>query len=209
MGLYVQYGCGFDAPEEWLNFDVSPTLRFERIPILGMLYTKNKQRFPKNVRYGNIVKGLPVIQSGTCDGIYCSHVLEHLSFEDFITALKNTFKYLKPGGIFRCVIPDLKGYVEIYLERIKHKDSTASIQFMRETRLGTEKRVYGIWNLFKFLGSHEHLWMWDALSLQDYLRRTGFSQIRPCLFNDSSDPMFNMVESEKRFRNAIAFEAIK
>src|SRR5882724_7131927 len=32
---YVHYGCLFCAPESWLNFDASPTLRFERIPILG------------------------------------------------------------------------------------------------------------------------------------------------------------------------------
>ena len=42
---YVQYGCGFSAPEQWLNFDASPTLRFERLPIIGSLYTKNKSDF--------------------------------------------------------------------------------------------------------------------------------------------------------------------
>ena len=25
--IYVQYGCGLCAPKEWVNFDVSPTLR--------------------------------------------------------------------------------------------------------------------------------------------------------------------------------------
>ncbi|MCP5113600.1 MAG: hypothetical protein GY953_22435, partial [bacterium] len=52
-GLYVHYGCHFTAPDGWLNFDASPTLRFERFPILGRLYTKNESRFPPNVRYGD------------------------------------------------------------------------------------------------------------------------------------------------------------
>lgn len=209
MRLYVQYGCGFDAPEGWINFDVSPTLRFERIPIIGKLYTRNRQRFPGNVRFGNIVKGLPGIQPVSCNGIYCSHILEHLSFEDFCKALSNTFFYLKPGGIFRCVLPDLQQYIQNYTERISQKDPTASIQFMRETRLGTEQRYRRRINIFKFFSNHDHLWMWDAYSLQYHLEKTGFSNIRPCKYNDSADPMFKLVESEKRFRNSLAFEAYK
>ena len=58
-----------------------PTLLFERIPLLGKLFTKNMARFPANVRYGDIVKGLP-IREGTVDGVYASHVLEHLPLAD-------------------------------------------------------------------------------------------------------------------------------
>ena len=56
----MQYGCGFNAPSGWKNFDVSPTLRFERLPLIGRLYSKNQQRFPENVEYGDIVKGIPL-----------------------------------------------------------------------------------------------------------------------------------------------------
>jgi hypothetical protein len=84
--LYVQYGCSFSAPEGWLNFDASPTLRFERIPLLGKLYTKNESRFSPEVRYGDIVRGLP-LEPSSVDGLYASHVLEHLSFEDCRLAL--------------------------------------------------------------------------------------------------------------------------
>ena len=76
--LCVQYGCGWYAPEGWRNFDASPTLRFERIPLLGRLYTKNTERFPENVEYGDIVAGLP-ISDNSCQAVYCSHILEHLA----------------------------------------------------------------------------------------------------------------------------------
>ena len=79
--LYVQFGCGLSAPKEWLNFDSSLTLRFEKIPLLGKLYSKNEFRFPSNVLFGDIVKGLPKIMNNSCDGIYCSHILEHLSLK--------------------------------------------------------------------------------------------------------------------------------
>ena len=59
---YLQYGCGWWAPKGWRNFDASPTLRFERLPLIGWLYTRNSQRFPENVEYGDIVKGLPDLE---------------------------------------------------------------------------------------------------------------------------------------------------
>jgi len=62
---YVQYGCGWSAPINWRNFDASPTLRFERIPIVGRFYTKNASRFPRNVEFGDIVCGLTGIPNVT------------------------------------------------------------------------------------------------------------------------------------------------
>src|SRR5262245_11945291 len=112
---YVQYGCGWCAPDGWLNFDCSPTLRYERLPLIGRFYTTNATRFPDNVRFGNIVRGLPV-QKTSCQGIYCSHVLEHLALEDFHTALSHTYDYLQTGGVFRIVLPDLAQLTRAYLD---------------------------------------------------------------------------------------------
>src|SRR5262245_22988509 len=33
QALYVQYGCGLSAPDDWLNFDASPTLWLQLIPV--------------------------------------------------------------------------------------------------------------------------------------------------------------------------------
>ena len=112
---YVHYGCGLTAPVQWENFDVSPTLRIQKIPLLGRLVRQRlNAQFPENVRYGNIIKGLPVLED-SCDGVYCSHTLEHLSLVDFRKALANTKKILKPGGIFRCVVPDLESAARKYI----------------------------------------------------------------------------------------------
>jgi len=88
--IYVQYGAGNEAVPEWLSFDASPTLRLSRFPIIGKLI-KNQLNcvFDDEVQYGDIVKGLP-LPNESVDVIFCSHVLEHLSLEDFYTALENT-----------------------------------------------------------------------------------------------------------------------
>ncbi len=70
--VYVQYGCGYSACEGWLNFDASPTLRIERIPLFGNIisaaFSGNRDRFPASVRYGDIRKG-PLVPEGSADGV--------------------------------------------------------------------------------------------------------------------------------------------
>lgn len=203
---YIQYGCAWSAPASWRNFDASPTLRFERLPLVGKLYTKNNSRFPENVEYGDIVKGLPV-QSEFCVGMYCSHVLEHLSLEDFRKALKNTYCYLKKGGVFRLVLPDLEYSIKKY---INDPSDDAAIAFMKETSLGQERRDRGLKRIiFSLLGNSQHLWMWDYKSMESELRNVGFIEIRRARFGDSADPLFGEVEEKGRWDNCLGVECIK
>lgn len=203
---YVHYGSHFCAPESWQNFDASPTLKFERTPIIGSLFTKNEARFPDNVNYGDIVKGLPVAED-SCKAVYCSHVLEHLCLEELKIALKNTFKVLKVGGIFRLVVPDLEYSAKTYLE---DPSTDAAIQFLRETYLGQETRKHGIVGLITdWLGNSRHLWMWDYKSLEQEMKSVGFSNIRRAYFGDSSELLFKDVENLERWENCLGIECTK
>ncbi|MBS1680683.1 MAG: methyltransferase domain-containing protein [Bacteroidetes bacterium] len=208
--IYVQYGCGLSAPSQWINFDVSPTLRIQNTIVLGMLLRKHlNTKFPSNVKYGDIITGLPIADM-SCDGIYCSHVLEHLSLTDFRIAIQNSYRLLKKGGIFRCVVPDLEYSVKEYLRILSAGDHSASLKFMNETLLGINIRPRGLRGFISsFFGNSRHLWMWDHASLTEELLQGGFSEIRKCKFNDSIDEMFKYVESEGRFQNAVALECRK
>ena len=77
-GLYVQFGCHSSCPQGWINFDASPTLLFQRLPVIGKYFRSEAITFPEQVRFGDIVKGLP-IADGSAHGVFASHVLEHLS----------------------------------------------------------------------------------------------------------------------------------
>lgn len=203
---YVQYGCGMCAPLAWINFDSSPTVRFERIPLIGQLYKKNAVRFPDNVQYGDIVRGLP-IEAESCDGIYCSHVLEHLAYEDCLVALRNTYVYLKPGGIFRLVVPDLEQLVNEYVG--KSHDSPA-VWLMKATQLGQFRRPRGLRELcLNLLGNAAHRWMWDEKSLRNALRDTGFTDVRLAAYGDASDLRFADVEDPSRFEGCLAMQCVK
>ena len=204
--LMVQYGCGWSAPQNWLNFDSSPTLRFERIPLLGRFYTKNLNRFPLNVEFGDIVKGLP-LASNSVDLLYCSHILEHLCLYDFRIALSNSWKILKPGGVFRIVVPDLKFIAHQYLS---DNSENASINFCIDTSFGEVQRPRGIYNnLISILGNSHHRWMWDYVGLKSELEKKGFINIRQAYFKDSEDSGFADVEEEGRWLNCLGVQCSK
>lgn len=204
---YVQYGCAYSAPSGWINFDASPTLRFEQLPLVGRLSTVNGRRFPASVRYGDVVSGLPV-ESGSCRGVYASHVLEHLCLDDCRTALKETMRILDEGGTFRLVVPDLRVCAERFLVEVEQGDDNAAHRFMEGSGLGTRSRPRSpLGWARRVLGNSSHLWMWEEVSLRSELEQAGFRDIRRAQLGDSADPMFKTVEEASRFIDAVAMEA--
>lgn len=200
---HVHYGAGWCAPVRWRNFDASPTLRFERLPIIGRLYTKNAARFPANVEYGDIVAGLPVAD-GSCAAVYCSHVLEHLALADFRTALVNTRRLLRPGGVFRLVMPDLEICARRYLA---NGSADAAFEFFRDSGLGADERRRRPGGLIRdFFGNSRHLWLWDYKSAARELERAGFAGIRRAAFGDGADPLFREVEDYDRWKDCLGIE---
>lgn len=201
---YVQYGCGLCAPEGWLNFDASPILRWQRMPLLGPWGTKFGPRFPSNARFGDIVRGLPVA-AASCQAIYCSHVLEHLALDDMRVALRNTWRYLAPGGVFRCVVPDLEQLTRDYLACA---DDQSAMRFMHESGLGFMNRPRGWRGLLReWLGNSRHRWLWDYRSLERELKDAGFVDVRRASFGDAVDPMFREVEDCQRWEGCLGIES--
>lgn len=205
--MNLHYGCGLIATDGWFNCDASPTLRLQRLPLVGALFRRLVSPvFPSAVQYGNIVTGLE-LKAESCDAIYCCHVLEHLSFEESRAALRNTCRYLKPGGLFRCVLPDLEQQIETY--RADPKPSAAP-EFLSYTFLGRKIRPRGVVaHLREMFGNSHHLWMWDYKALAAELQNVGFREIRRCQFGDSSNKAFTAVENPGRFDWAVAIECSK
>lgn len=201
--LFVQYGCGLSTGKDWENFDSSPTLRIERLPLVGprlsALLSGNGARFPQAVKYGDIVAGLPV-RDGSALGCYASHVLEHLSLEDCRTALANTYRLLAEGGVFRLIVPDLRARAERYLAEAGTGSPHAAATFLRNSCLGRERRAKDVFQTLRLLmGNSEHLWMWDEHAMTAELQRAGFVDIRRCRFGDSELSAFAQVEDRTRF----------
>ncbi len=202
---YVQFGCGMCAPESWLNFDAGPAFWLQsRFPFLTPLLVKRGfPDYPKNIRYGDVIKGLPIAPQ-SAEAVYCSHVLEHMTLEEFRVTIRNIFSYLRPGGTFRLVLPDLEQLIKSYVD---DPSPEASSHFMRQSYLGEASLARGLKAMPTALfGRSRHLWMWDYKGMAEQLAEAGFTNIRRAQIGDSSDPRFSEVESEGRWTDCLGVE---
>jgi SAM-dependent methyltransferase len=199
-GLYVQYGCGLSAPSGWRNFDASPRLKLERLFLLRTLIDQTLGLlFPANVSVGDIVRGLPLADA-SARAAYCSHVLEHLPRDEVPAALRNTFRILMPGGLFRLVVPDLQWRGAQYVSAAACGDAGAADRFVDGCLLGMRQRPATLMSRLRHqFGMSSHLWMYDFASLKALLEQAGFTGVRRAQFGDHEDPMFAQVEDEARF----------
>jgi predicted SAM-dependent methyltransferase len=204
MKKKVQFGCGLCAPAGWLNFDCSPTLKIERMPVIR--HVVRHKLFPLSVCYGDIVRGLPLTEGGV-DLVYCSHVLEHLAFNDVKVALRNTLRILKPGGVFRMVLPDLEFYIHQYqMDPLEDRANN----FLRRSLLGVEQRPEGILSKLKNMyGNSKHLWMWDFEAMRIQLEKAGFTAVRRAVYRDSKISDFIEVEEEGRWTDCLGIECVR
>ncbi len=205
---YVQFGCGLCAPPTWRNFDAGPAFWLEKnLPFLKKaLIRRGFPDYPPNIEYGDVISGLPV-EERSARGVYCSHVLEHLALNEFRVTLLNVFRYLKPGGVFRFVVPDLEYYAKAYVS----SDSVdAAITFMREAHLGEAHKEAGLGDKARSLfGRSQHLTMWDCKSMSAELANAGFTNIRRASYNDAEDLRFLDVEDAGRWENCLGMECFR
>ncbi len=91
----LNVGCGRHVHPAWINIDVVACA--------------------PGVRAHDVRRGLP-FQANSCQAVYHSHLLEHLSPPEAAPLLSECFRVLRPGGAIRVVVPDLERMAEMYLE---------------------------------------------------------------------------------------------
>ena len=206
---YIQFGCGLCAPEGWANFDAGPFFWLQKyVPwSKPFLLRKGFPNYPtERIQFGDIARGLPVPEQ-SAKGVYCSHVLEHLTLDGFRATLRNVFKYLEPGGRFRLVLPDLEYLAKQDIADLRPE---ASSRFLSDSGLGELTDVRGIHALLRlFFGRTKHQWMWDYKAMAHELASAGFVEIRRAAFNDSEDKRFLEVEELGRWENCLGVECRK
>jgi hypothetical protein len=203
---YVHIGCGLCAPLTWRNFDASPTLRLQRLPLAGQLF--HGGRFPEfapNVEYGDIIRGLPV-RPDSCRAVYVSHVFNCFSLSEFRIAVRRIHRYLRTDGILRLVLPDMEAIARRYVEST---EPDAVHTFLHRCGLGRKERPRRINEMLReWLGSRP-LWCWDFKGLHLELNQAGFRGVRRAAFNDSQEPLFKDVENPGQWGGHLGIECIK
>ena len=105
--LKVQLGAAGDsALVGWLNIDI----------VGGRAIRTKSGPQPVELAMSIASTKLPMKDS-SCSCIYAAHTLEHIRYpEDASFVLGEIFRVLRPGGVFRLVVPDARVWLENYVK---------------------------------------------------------------------------------------------
>jgi len=171
----INLGCGVSFYKGWLNINY-----WHSIPE-SFYKDPNGVEGTYLLNY-NLLKGIPV-PSDYVDVSYHSHFLEQKSYEDGIRILKEIYRVMRPGGIHRIVMPDLKKWINAYF-------TNDNFFFDQFRKMGVQKKDPVDWPtngsiLTGMLHGHEHKAAWDFETLYYHLDKIGFIDIRETFFQES------------------------
>ncbi len=124
----------------------------------------------RGVRFGHA--GRIPIADRTVDVLYTSHMLEHLDRREGRAFLAEAKRVLRPGGVLRIAVPDLRKLVDGYLATGDADDFVARTFMAVERPVSLRGRL-----LLLLFGFRAHRWMYDGPSLRRTLVDGGFRDV--------------------------------
>lgn len=187
---HLQLGCGTSRLEGFVNSD---------------FYSNKSADAGIDARFP-----LP-FDDDTWRGIYAHHVVEHLSYEDGDLLFRECLRTLKPGGVFRMIVPDLEIFLRLYLaedaatrqEIFRLYPPHAMESFALKTPLEMVDLV------FRDNKYNRHLSAWDWETANTRLRDVGFSVVVKQQVNESIDPKLAGHDKPHWSQFSLYVEAVK
>ena len=213
--MKINIGCGMTPTKNWINYDYSRSIKLSKYPIISKLLFKFKlineaqnnfiQYSSKNgIKLLDATKTFP-FKDKSIDVIYSSHMMEHLHRDDAINFIKECFRVLRPKGILRLVMPDLRMNIENYL------NSNDADKFIEDLLIQPPKTksITDLTKLYFSGGFREHQWMYDERSLIKLLSSCRFNDVialPPGKTNIPNEHDLNLYERENE---SVYIEGIK
>jgi predicted SAM-dependent methyltransferase len=129
------------------------------------------------------------------DGVFCEHVLEHFGQEDGERLAREVRRVLRPGGVFRVIVPDAEYVLRGYLEA---PDALAAARGE-----GTAMETVNAY----FRQRYEHQFMYDWPTLDQSLRRAGFADVVRSRFREPGGCSRLRIDDPKYERESLYVEA--
>lgn len=216
--IKVNIGSGPHGNPGWINLDWGVLPLLSKMPWLCYILTR-LHLIPKSYhkpwsskpRLHDCRKKLP-FKDSTVDYIYTSHFIEHLPRFQTVKLLVECKRILRPGGILRICVPDMKLLAEKYVQN----DKQFFLEIDDSDSIGVDDRLSNLTDLFvqHFYGFDSwskptliqkiqrrfirgHLWMYDYESLERLLYAAGFSNVRPCEHGKGQVPDIEYLDIHK------------
>jgi predicted SAM-dependent methyltransferase len=141
--------------------------------------------------------GLPC-PDGSCSFIYNEHFLEHLSPDVGLAFLRECRRALRPDGVLRVAMPDMRESVRQYWDNDWQNQPWMAKYGYSWIQTGCEylNIAFREW---------QHLWLYDREELRRRLKEAGFSRIVDAELNASTYP--DLQNRETRPESTLICEA--
>jgi predicted SAM-dependent methyltransferase len=168
----LHIGAGSKVLPGWLNTDRSSSLR-------GIVFLDATRRFP--------------LRDASIDYIYSHHVIEHLTYQQGHSMLRECFRVLKPGGSIRTATPDLETLARLYTPE-KNSLQQRYIHWVVE-KFNPRIHVYSeCVVLNSAFTNFDHQFVYDYTMLETTLEKAGFAAIARCGVGKSDNEVFRGIE---------------
>jgi len=123
----------------------------------------------------DISRPLP-FEDGSVDWVYAEHLIEHVSLKVGITWLTEVRRILRTGGLLRLTTPDLRRYVQSYLNGdpffAKHRRRIG----MALAAVAPPMPARGAFMFNQLFYVYGHQWIYDVDELRYALTQAGFDE---------------------------------
>ena len=140
--------------------------------------------FSKDAGYGADLRYPLLIDEAVFDGIFTEHTLEHLSYGEVARVLTECLRILKPSGRIRVIVPDLSLFAENYAQ----KNDTWFRAWEQAVLEPRGRSMISHMEALSFVTQeYGHRSAWDMDTMEKFLVRAGFTEIRRCAPREGDD----------------------
>jgi SAM-dependent methyltransferase len=156
---YINLGCGPMVKEGMINIDFF---------------------WEKNIDHGADLRFPLKIDNEAVDGIICEHTLEHLTYNSDEQLISECYRILKPGGVFRVILPDVSLFINAFSNENKAWfDEWEKLYLINSPDpIRAKRRLKSPLQAISFVTQeYGHISSWDVETLSVYLKNAGFKSI--------------------------------
>lgn len=165
----IQYACGLNVLDGWLNVD-----GFDHALLWHFSQSGVPARIVENVYKMDLIERHPFADE-SFDYAFCEDFIEHIDQKNAILFLSEVLRTLRPGGVVRLSSPSLEGVMNFHFR---------SARF--DAVIENHESAYTRWG---------HLHFFSHASLETVALGLGFSEYRPCVFQESRHPALQGLET--------------
>jgi len=175
----LNVGCGPYIYPQFINLD------YHWMPGISICWDITKKKYP--------------LSSGSLEGIYSEHCLEHISLPDCRKNLEEYYRLLKPGGTIRIIMPDGGLYFNIYNKKLNGEKAAMPYD---ESYISPMARINGLFR------NHGHMFIYDFETLRILLENAGFKDIRRASYREGRNKDL-LIDTDWRAVESLYVEASK